>query len=93
MLKRHAAQLQGINCFFNLLLNPGNVLESFIFFGIIFHNTAPLEFSAFIPYFVVLVPDNFTTLSHLKLQGISWFSKKHDMNCGFNVCRFKDFSR
>ena len=59
-------------CFFNLLLNSSNVLESFIFFGIIFRNIAPLNlfipyFSKFIPYFVVLVPGNFTTLPHLKL--------------------------
>ena len=54
-------------CFFNLLLNSGNVLESFMFFGIIFHNIAPLKFGEFIPYFVVLVPGNFTTLPHLKL--------------------------
>ena len=59
-------QLQGIKCFFNFLLNSGNVLESFIVFGIIFHNIAPLKFSEFIPYFLVLVPSNFTTLMHLK---------------------------
>ena len=32
----------------------GNVLESFIFLGIIFHNIAPLKSSEFIRYFVVL---------------------------------------
>ena len=31
--KRHAAQLQGIKCFSNLFLNPGNVSESFIFYN------------------------------------------------------------
>ena len=44
-----------------------NVSERFIFFGIIFHNMTPLKFSKFIPYVVVLVPGNFTTLPHLKL--------------------------
>ena len=52
--------------FFNLLLNSGNVSESFIFFGMIFHNIAPLKFKEFIPCFLVL-PGNFTTFGHLKL--------------------------
>ena len=44
-----------------------STIQSFIFFVIIFHNIAPLNFSELIPYFVMLVLGNFTTLSHLKL--------------------------
>ena len=53
--------------FFNLLLNSGNVLESFMFFGIKFHNIAPLKISNFFLYFLMLLPGSFTTLLYLKL--------------------------
>lgn len=55
--KQHAAQLEGINCFFKLFLNYGSVFESFISFGITFNKIALREFSL---YFIVLVPDKFT---------------------------------
>ena len=50
-----------------------------------FHNIAPLKFSEFVPYFFVLVSGFFTALPQLKFYGISWFSKKHLMDCGFNL--------
>ena len=53
--------------FSTLVLNSGNVSESFIFSGTIFHNIAPLKFSKFILYVVLLVPGTFTTFPHLKL--------------------------
>ena len=66
MLKTTCSTITRYQVFFNLLLNSGNALESFIFFGIIFHNIASLKISEFIPYFAVLVPGNFTTSLQLK---------------------------
>ena len=41
-------------CFFNLLLNPGNVFGRLYLFGLISHNTAPLTLSEFILYLMSL---------------------------------------
>ena len=49
----------------NFFLTSGNVSETVIFYGIIFHNIAPLKFTEFILYFVVLVTGK-VTLSSLK---------------------------
>ena len=71
--KRHAAQLQGINCFFYFfLLNSGSFLEAFTFLGIIFLIVAPMKFSDFFPYFVLLIPGKFTILTHLKLHVLTF---------------------
>lgn len=65
--QRHASLLQDINCFFNFFSNSSIVFESFIFFGNIFGNIAPLMFGEFIKYFVVSVAGKFTILPLLRL--------------------------
>ena len=85
MLKTPCSIITRYQCFFNLLLNSGNVLENFTFFGVIFHNIAPQKFSEFIPYSVVLVRGNFTTLPQLKCKTSHGSQKNTTENCGFNL--------